>query len=58
MDALPADDRVLCNACRYLVASARCRNWRAADLTGPPAKGTPASFLDEGHSQPDSPANS
>ena len=39
MDALPADDRVLCNACRFLVASARCRNWRAADLTGPQVGG-------------------
>lgn len=29
------DSRVVCVACRYLVADSRCRNWRAARLTGP-----------------------
>jgi hypothetical protein len=34
-DVDPFGDRVVCRACRYLVADARCRNWRAARLTGP-----------------------
>lgn len=33
------DDRVVCRACWFLVADSRCRNWRAARLTGPEVGG-------------------
>ena len=29
------DSRVMCVACWFLVAASRCRNWRAARLSGP-----------------------
>lgn len=38
----PFDERVVCVACRFLVADNRCRNWRAADLTGPEVGGIKA----------------